>query len=127
MNPIKGETPLVLSDGREFTLIMDMEALVQAEEAYGKPLRVLMEQAQAEFIGAVRALLYGALRTKHEDLTLRDASEILMADQDAVRNALEEATKRGFPDASAQPEGKQAGNAKAPRGKTSRASGTKWA
>ena len=30
-NPVKGEAPLVLSDGREFTLVLDMEAMLSAE------------------------------------------------------------------------------------------------
>ena len=47
-NAIKGEVPLNLSDGRNLTLIMDMEALVEAESAYGKPLAQMIAMPTAE-------------------------------------------------------------------------------
>ena len=69
MNPVKGEVPLKLSDGREFVLVLDFEALVEAESAYGKPLAQVMADAATGFVGATRALLYGALRAKHPAVT----------------------------------------------------------
>lgn len=104
MNPIKGEVPLKLSDGREFTLVLDFEALVEAEAVYGKPLARVMADASAGFVGASRALLYGALKAKHPATTLRDASALFLGHAGAVSEALESAATAAFPD-SASAEG----------------------
>lgn len=120
-NVLKGEVKLKLADSREFVLVMDMEALVEAETAYGKPLQQMMADAAQGFVGASRALLYGALRTKHPAITLREASQLFMDDPDAVSQALSDAVEAGFPKASAE------GNAPRPRGKTSGSSGAKQA
>ena len=121
MNPIRGETALKLGDGREFTLVLDFEALVQAEAAYGKPLAVLMSEATTGFVGATRALLFGALRAKHPGLTLRDASGMLQSDSDTISEALTRAAEAAFP-----AEDKEAGNAPKPHaGKASGRNGAK--
>ncbi len=120
-NPIRGETPLKLQDGREFTLVLDFEALVQAESAYGKPLAHLMADAAAEFIGASRALLFGALQARHPSITLRDASAMVIQNGDTVSEALTRAAEACFP-----AEDKEAGNAPKPRpGKRSGRNGVK--
>lgn len=123
-NQIKGEVPLRLSDGREFVLVMDMEALVEAESSYGKPLPQMMADAATGFVGASRALLYGALRAKHGGIGLRDASAMFMSDPDTVADALSAAVEAGFPDAAKSAEGKDGPR---PRGKTSGANGVKAA
>lgn len=123
-NPLKGETPLRVADGREFTLVLDFEALIQAESVYGKPLGALMAEAGQGFIGASRALLYGALKTKHPAVSLRDAAEMLQTDGDVVSDALTAAADAAFPES----EGKDAGNvrpAPSPPGKRSGRSGAK--
>ena len=122
-NPIKGEVPLKLSDGRDFVLVLDMEALVEAESAYGKPLPQMMSDASQGFVGAVRAMLYGALRTKQPRVTLGEASAMFISDPEAVSAALEQAATLAFPQAA---EGGESANPR-PRGKTSGASGAKSA
>lgn len=122
-NPVKGEVPLNLTDGRKLTLVLDFEALVEAEGAYGKPLPQMMGDASQGFVGAVRALLYGALRAKHPQITLRDASALFQTDAEAVSASLEQAASAAFPK-------EQSGSAegKAPQpGKTSGRSGAKRA
>lgn len=122
-NPIRGEALLKLKDNREFTLVLDFEALVAAETAYGKPLAQTLADANAGFVGATRSLLFGTLQENHRELTLRDATEIFMLDGDAVSTALEVATAAAYP-----VEDKKAGKAGAvprPRGKTSGRSGVK--
>lgn len=122
MNSIKGEAPLRLSDGRELTLILDFDALVAAETAYGKPLARLMADAAGGFIGAVRALLLGALSRYHPEITAAEAAEIILSDFDAVGDAMQAATEAAFPPA----EGKKSGNAR-PAGKSSGRNGAKLA
>lgn len=123
-NPVKGEAQLKLADGREFTLTLDFEGLVQAETAYGKPLPKLMSDAAAGFVGAARALLWGALRAKHPGISLADASAMFMTDMDTVTVALDAAVEISFPDQSnaESTEGKKGAH---PRGKTSGGSGAK--
>lgn len=119
-NPVKGEVPLKLADGREFTLVMDMEALVEAEQAYGKPLAELMADAARGFVGASRSLLFGGLQAKHPGLPLKECTKMLMSDGDEVGNAISAAVEASFPDA--QGEGEQGSR---PLGKTSGANGAK--
>lgn len=120
-NPVKGEVPLRLSDGRAFTLVLDFEALVQAESAYGKPLSQTMADASAGFVGALRALLYGALQANHPGVSLREASEIYLTNADAVTTALTEAGNAAMPTSKGDGEGAN------PPGKNSGRSGAKRA
>lgn len=121
-NPIKGEVPLTLSDERELVLVFDMEALIEAEEAYGKPLPELMIDLAHGYMRAGRALLFGALRAKHPEISMRDAGEMFRADTVAINTALEQALTAAFPKAGAQEE---EGNVPPPRGKRSGRSGVK--
>lgn len=91
---------MVLPDGRKFTLVGDMEALCQAEAAYGKPLVQMIGDARDGFASASRAILYGTLRAEHPDVTLSDASEIFAADPDAVASAISAAVRAFLPGAS---------------------------
>lgn len=121
-NPARGEEVLALSDGREFTLVMDFEALVAAETAYGQPMAILITDWVGGFVGAMRCLLFGCLRTNHRDITLLDAGEIIQADAKAVSVALTAADAK----AQAKPsEDKKPGKARPPRGKISGNSGAK--
>lgn len=122
-NVIKGEVPLKLEDGRLLTLVLDMEAFVEAETAYGKPLQQVMADASAGFVGATRALLYGALQAKHPNISLRDASTMFQTDREAVAVALESAAEAAFPKSTAE---SAEGNGR-PAGKNSGANGAKRA
>ena len=119
-NPLKGETPLKLADGREFKLVLDMEGLIQAESAYGKPLPQLMADMNGGFVGASAALLQGALAQRHPAITRSVAADMFRTDAEAVANALGAATQAAFPDESA--EGKAS---PAPAGKRSGGNGAK--
>jgi hypothetical protein len=120
VNPLKGEAPLKLGDGREFIFQLDFEALVEAEQAYGKPLPRLMADASQGYVGAVRALLLGGLRRHHPDFTADDATAIILTDFEAVANGMMAAVDAAFPKA----EGKESGNA-VPTGPTSGRDGAK--
>lgn len=96
-NPVRGEVPLKLKD-RALTLVLDHEALMQAESAFGKPLPMLLAEARLGFQAPVRALLFGALRTHHPEITLAEASAIYLREGDAVAAALEAAELAGLAD-----------------------------
>jgi hypothetical protein len=126
-NPIKGETPLILDDGRAFTLVLDHEALVLAADAYGYGFAALLahamppEDADGNIIGqpkyaAIRALLFGALSWRHPEITLREASAITLQNFDAVYEALGSAGQRSFPK-QGEAEGEQ--SSRPPKGKKS--------
>lgn len=126
-NPIKGQTPLVLSDGREFTLVLDHEAMLGIEQAYGKPLPKVMAEAQEGFLSAIAAIAQAAFTRFHPDITRSDVIQIVMSEnREAVTAALGQAADNAFPEA--KPE---VGNAtpksgkSKPRGKTSGRNGAK--
>lgn len=124
-NPVKGEVPLNLKGGRELTLVLDHEALIAAEAAYGKPLIATMIDAIGGFAGACRCVLYGALRAHHPDVTLAEATTIFMAEMDTVQKALEAAAVASAPKADKAEGKKRARPPRARAGKSSGASGAK--
>lgn len=145
-NPVKGEAPLVLTDGREFTLVADHAGLVKAAQAYSgsTKLQKLMSDMQPEVdakgqlvldedgdpvkdtMPATAAFLFGLFDAYHPDVTQRDALNILLAEQEVVTEAISQAVASGFPDmVKGKPGNEPAPKAKSPRGKTSGRSGAK--
>lgn len=94
---------LKLADGREYALLVDYEAMIAAEGVYGKPLPKLTEDLAAGFIGAVRALVYGALTAKHPTIKPSDVTALLDTDGEAVSTALAEAVAAFKGDSPADP------------------------
>jgi len=81
-NALKGEYALIVKgdpalsiDDREYTLVIDTEALCQMESTTGKSV--------AEFIGAkssvtvLRAMLWCALQAKHPEIDLTAAGDLI--------------------------------------------------
>lgn len=93
VNPVKGEVPLKLADGRELTLVLDMEAMIVAEELYRKPVEYVLADAMVGFTGALRAILYGMLRAHHSEVTPSEALEMFVANKEVVARAFEQASK----------------------------------
>lgn len=122
VNPVKGEVPLELSDGTKLTLVFDMEALIEAESAYGKPMHTVLIDASSGFMGAIRAMLYGALRAHHADVSLKDISAMLADNTEAIGDALGRAYEAAMPTGSKT---STEGKARSQAGKTSGASGAK--
>jgi hypothetical protein len=122
-NPIKGEMPLKLSDGREFVLLSGTTALAEAEGVYGKPAHDIAADAQAGYMGAIRALFYGMLKRKQPSMTLDDAGDLLDQFFGEIEIAMEAAAKAA---AAKQTEDRKSANPPKPRrGKTSGANGVK--
>lgn len=115
MNPIKGEASLKLSDGREYVLVLDFEALVEVETLTGKPAPQVMSEFSQGFVGAVRALLFGALRRRHPDITAVEVGEMIVSDTDAVTLAMVTAVGSSMPKPA---EGKESGKARSGPGTT---------
>jgi hypothetical protein len=123
-NFLKGEVPLVLADKRKLTLVFDMDALIEAEAAYGKPMHQVTADASKGFMGATRALVFGALQARHPEMTLKDAADILGANTMAITEALTRALDQSMPEpAPSAPGNDAAPAAKRQPGKTSGANG----
>lgn len=114
-NPLKGEAALKLGDGREFTLVLDFDGLIAAEQAYAKPMAQMMAEAQGGFMGALRAILWGALRQRHGAVSLSEAGQILLDGGDEAFAALTKAIDASMPAKAANgAEGEKPGNAAQP-------------
>lgn len=124
-NPVKGEAELKLEDGREFTLLLDMEGLVQAEAQYGKPMKDLLADTAKGFVGASRALLWGGLRQHHPEVTPKQALAMLEDEGEAVALAIAAAVTSAFPDAADDDEEEKDEKSKSPPSKRSGGSGAK--
>ena len=125
-NSIKGETPLVLSDGREFTLVLDMEALVSVEDTTGKPLGKVMSQASQGFVGAMAAIAHAAFTRHHPEVTREEVLRMAMGDEEVLSQALGHAVEAAYPDEVGNaPAAKPSPSKSSPRGKRSGRSGAK--
>jgi hypothetical protein len=124
-NPVKGEASLVLADGRRFTLVLDMEALLGVEEATGKPLPQVMAMAGSGFMSAIAAIAQAAFARHHPEIVRADVLAIMQSDQEALTAALTKASDTGFLKADAG--GNGAARGARPRGKNSGGSGSKRA
>ena len=121
-NPVKGEAPLKLADGREFKLVLDMEAMIEAEEVSDRPLPEIMQRAQKGYMGAIATITQAAFLRNHPAIERSDIIAMLQTDQEAVTAAMMQAAKSAFP----EPEEEDEGNGKTPpRGKRSGRSGAK--
>lgn len=119
MTMLSGEVSLE-AEGVTYTIVLDFEALIAAEDAYGKPLAILTSNARDGFVGALRCLFYGALRRKHPDISLEAAGKLFMTNGKAVEDALERAAKLAYPE-----EDKKPGKAEPRRGMSSGRNGAK--
>lgn len=123
-NPVKGEVTLELDDGQTFTLVGSFQSRVVAEEAYGKPYPQVVRDAQAEFSGAIRALLYGMLNKHQPDMSLEDVGDLIDAHGEELIAAAAKAMGNAAPDDDGT-EDREPKNAPPPRGKRSGRSGAK--
>jgi hypothetical protein len=117
-NRIYGESRLPLDD-RELTLRFDFGALVEAEEAAGVGTEEMMKELSGggARLKTARAMLYGALRYHHPELTLEDAGDLLMGDGEGVSRAMGEAMQEMADRRSPNPpKGAAAGARKPPLG-----------
>jgi hypothetical protein len=103
-------------------LVLDFEALVEVETLTGKPAPQVMSEFSQGFVGAVRALLFGALRRRHPDITAVEVGEMIVSDTDAVTLAMVTAVGSSMPKPA---EGKESGKARSGTTKSSGRNGAK--
>lgn len=147
-NPIKGEVSLVLSDGRNLTIVADNGALVRGAQAHTgrtkigrfladlQPLTddngvILLDEdgdPVKDTFPPMCALFFGCLDAHHPDLTLRDATNIMVAELEKVTIAVTEAMALAWPsDVTPSAEGNAPAPKKGRAGKSSGSSGAKRA
>lgn len=73
-NPALGEVAFKVADA-EYTLKYSTNAICEMEEAINKSVGAILQNMDR--LSHVRALLWGALRVKHPDVSLKQAGEIL--------------------------------------------------
>ncbi|UYY77794.1 hypothetical protein [Sphingomonas sp. R1] len=107
MIQLRGEAEAVLSDGRTLRLVMDNEAWVTVEEILDKPFldvlgylisceeirdpsnpKRILQRAKTVRLGTSRAVLFGATREHHPELTLRDCGALMTAHIAEIGGAL---------------------------------------
>jgi hypothetical protein len=81
-NSEKGEVALEV-DGATYTLVMDINALVEFEGLFSTPdkhtpFQELAEKAGRGSLTHMRALIWAALRSHHGEMTLKDAGNLIM-------------------------------------------------
>jgi hypothetical protein len=70
-NAQRGEV-VVSVDGKDYTLVVDINALCAIEDAHGVTYDELMGKASKGSLSAIRLITWGALQANHADMTLDD-------------------------------------------------------
>lgn len=89
-NPVKGEVAFEV-EGKAYKLVLDFNALCEVEDALNGPLEIRGPLG-------IRAVIYGALRRNHPDLTLMDVGDLIetMGMDKAATLAKEAMTRSGL-------------------------------
>ena len=100
-NPLKGEVELVVGEGAEdettYVMRLSIDAIVHAENLLDKSINDMLPTLDR--IGTLRALLWASLREHHEDVSLLDAGELIVAaGADVVMGKIAQALKAAFPE-----------------------------
>lgn len=97
VNPALGEVAFKVADAT-YTLKFSTNAICELEDHIGKGLNVIV--SDLERVSTVRAMLWAALRSKHSDVSLKQAGEIIdRAGMPATVEAISNALRAGFPPA----------------------------
>ncbi len=90
-NPIKGEVDAKLADGRTIKLLFDANAWIEAEELLGKPVQDILDEISSgrASLKTQRAIIFGALREHHPEMTERDAGKVLIEAAEAMAKGIE--------------------------------------
>ena len=88
-NPINGSTTINIL-GKEYTFLLDMNALCELESITGSNAISLFERTDTgtASLSDLRALIFCGLKRHHPDITLEEAGDIMGEDTESVLNAL---------------------------------------
>lgn len=114
-NIARGEASFTTSEGRTLTLVVDFNALAEAEDAVNIGANELLEKLGKGRIKAMRGITFGALIARHPDTTMDEVDALLMGDDAGpLGSALMKAVEGAFP----KPEATAGANPPAPPGST---------
>lgn len=103
-NPAKGEADCELMNGTKLTLVVDYDALAVAEDVADMGVNDLLAALgqPTPRLKVMRAIVYGALRDRHGDISLEDVGSFLLDQRNhgvigealgkALRGAFDQAT-----------------------------------
>jgi hypothetical protein len=84
--------------GKEYELKFDMNTFCELEEVYGD-INQAFEDLQNKKIKAVRALIYSAVKTENESVTLQEVGQMLtLNDMEKLGAAINEALSIAMPE-----------------------------
>ncbi len=96
-NAERGEVDLRV-DGKDYVLRVTANAEAEVETLFGgKPFGSVVMDWAGGSVTVFRALLFGALREHHKELSLFDAGDIISADRDLVATKLGDAINLAYP------------------------------
>lgn len=101
----------VLLDGREHSLNMNLNALCELEIAY-KPFNEVLDELISGSMVALRWLIWAALLDENEDLTVKEAGELIHpAMLEYLTVKINQAIANSLPDGTENPKKPEAGTA----------------
>ncbi|MFA5897932.1 MAG: GTA-gp10 family protein [Hyphomicrobium sp.] len=95
MNPHKGEVALMAGE-KTYVLRLSINAIAEIEDLMGEGIEAIIRKTDR--VGTLRAILWGALREHHSELSLFDAGDIIgEIGAPAAGEKIGEALKLAFP------------------------------
>jgi hypothetical protein len=114
-NIARGEASFTTSAGQTLTLVVDFNALAEAEYAVDMGANDILAGLSKGRIKAMRGITLGALARQHPGMSMEDVDTLLMGeDAGPLGNALMKAVEGAFP----KPEAAAGANPPAPPGST---------
>lgn len=86
-------------EGKEYELKFDMNTFCELEDVYGD-INKAFEDLQSRKIKAIRALIYSAVKSENENVTLKEVGQMLtLQDMEKLGTAINEALQVSMPEA----------------------------
>ena len=91
--------------GAEYELKFDMNTFCELEDVYGD-INQAFEDLQNRKVKAIRSLIYSAVKTENENVTLKEVGQMLtLQDMEKLGTAINEALKVSMPEVTEEPPG----------------------
>jgi hypothetical protein len=85
-------------NGKDYELKFDMNTFCELEEVYGD-INQAFEDLQNKKIKAIRALIYSAVKSEDETVTLKDVGKMLtLQDMEQLGTSINEALNKAMPE-----------------------------
>lgn len=98
---VRGEGTCVLSDKSELTLVINFNALAEAEYDADMGVNDILAELDRDQprMKIMRAIVWGALREKHPNITSEMVGDLLLSEFEGVAAGIREAMSAAFPEA----------------------------